>query len=60
VINTQRPVRQLWLAGAKRAWHFDWHEETQRWIDDKGTGDELFAVIRTIVRDTIGAELAAR
>jgi CyaY protein len=38
VVNTQRPVRQLWLAGGDRAWHFDWDPESGRWLDDKGSG----------------------
>ena len=58
VINTQRPVRQIWLAGKKRAWHFSWDEASQRWLDDKGSGDELFAVLRGIAREQ-GVELPA-
>lgn len=45
VLNTQRPTRQLWLAGAGRAWHFTYDEAGARWLDDKGQGDELFGTI---------------
>ena len=24
IINTQRPVRQIWIAANARAWHFSW------------------------------------
>ena len=48
VVNTQRPARQIWLAAVDRAWHFDWDEATERWLDDKGGGDELLAVIRAV------------
>lgn len=48
VVNTQRPVRQVWLAGGDRAWHFGWDEAGRRWIDDKGSGDELLATIEAI------------
>ena len=51
VVNTQRPVRQMWLAANARAWHFGWDEGSRRWLDDKGTGDELFAVLARVVRD---------
>ena len=48
VINTQRPARQLWLAGGNRAWHFSLEESTGRWMDDKGSGDELFDTVREL------------
>ncbi|HEX7481083.1 MAG TPA: iron donor protein CyaY [Polyangiales bacterium] len=60
VLNTQRPTRQLWLAGGQRAWHFSYEAATQRWLDDKGHGDELFAVIAQLVKDGAGVELKAR
>jgi CyaY protein len=50
VLNTQRPARQLWLAGGGRAWHFDYDELGARWLDDKGTGAELFATIDELCR----------
>lgn len=51
VVNTQRPVRQVWLAGGARAWHFDWDEASGSWLDDKGSGAELCATIEAIARD---------
>lgn len=45
VLNTQRPTRQLWLAGGGRAWHFSYDEGGQRWLDDKGHGDELYGTL---------------
>jgi CyaY protein len=54
IVNTQRPVRQLWLAGAQRAWHFSYDEASARWLDDRGAGDELFATVARIVRDATG------
>ena len=49
IVNTQRPVRQIWLAGGQRAWHFSWDEATGRWLDDKGTveKEEHAAVVTT-------------
>jgi CyaY protein len=55
VLNTQRPVRQIWLAGGQSAWHFDY--DGARWQDDKGRG-ELFEILRRMTRDAIGLELA--
>lgn len=58
VLNTQRPVRQIWLAGGQAAWHFSYDAGSERWLDDKGRG-ELFEVLRRIVRDVAGLTLPA-
>ena len=60
VMNTQRPVRQIWLAGGARAWHFSWDEAGQRWVDDKNGADELFATVAKLVRDATQIELTFR
>ena len=56
VLNTQRPVRQIWLAGGQSAWHFSY--DGQVWLDDKGRG-ELFEILRRLTREAIGLELRA-
>ncbi len=58
VVNTQRPTRQIWLAARSRAWHFAYDEPTGRWLDDRGRGDELFATLRAVVRESSGVDLA--
>ena len=58
VLNTQRPVRQIWLAGGQAAWHFGYDAESERWLDDKGRG-ELFEVLRRIVHEMSGLQLPA-
>jgi CyaY protein len=57
VLNTQRPTRQIWLAARARAWHFQYDASTHRWMDDKGRGDELYATLRTIVREVTGLDV---
>jgi CyaY protein len=57
IVNTQRPTRQIWLAANARAWHFSWDEGTRRWLDDKGSGDDLFAVLGRIVLDGAGVKV---
>lgn len=56
VLNTQRPARQLWLAGGQQAWHFSFDEAEGRWLDDKGRG-ELFATLSTLTEQAIGSPL---
>lgn len=51
VINTQSAVQQIWLAGAGRGWHFSWDETQKAWMDDRGAGDELFAILKKITQD---------
>lgn len=58
VINTQRPTRQIWLAARSKAWHFDWDEGAEAWVDEKGTGTELLSCLDSIVRECCGASLS--
>jgi len=51
VLNTQRPARQLWLAGGRRAWHFSLDSKSQLWLDERQGGEELFAVLTTLCRN---------
>ena len=51
ILNTQRPVRQLWLAARTEAWHFDWDAAKGAWIDDRGRGIDLLAQLAAIVRE---------
>ena len=48
VLNTQRPARQLWLAGGTQAFHFSYEASSDRWIDEKHGGAELFATLREL------------
>ncbi len=51
VINTQRAVRQIWVAGQGQGIHFDFDPQRKEWRDDKGKGLELFS----FVADTVAA-----
>lgn len=57
VLNTQRPARQIWLAGGARAWHFSYDATSGRWFDDKGRGDELLATLAALTKEAVGLEL---
>ncbi len=57
VLNTQRPVQQLWLAGGQHAWHFSYDEAGACWLDDKGRG-ELFSVLRQLAWEVGGLRLS--
>lgn len=59
IINTQRPTKQIWLACGSSAWHFGCpSEEGERWLDDKGRGEDLFETIVAIVKREAGVDLS--
>ncbi len=58
IVNTQRAVRQLWVAGKGQGIHFSYDEAHKRWSDDKGKGLELFAFVAEVVESIAGIELA--
>ena len=55
VINTQRAVSQLWVAGNGAGIHFSFDG---RWMDDKGKGIELFAWVSACVEAATGAKIS--
>ena len=56
IVNTQRAVSQIWVAGKGVGVHFSQGADG-RWLDDKGKGLELAAWVRECVRDAAGVEL---
>jgi len=56
VVNTQRAVRQIWVAGKARGIHFSFGEDG-RWMDDKGKGLELYAWVSECVAALTGDPL---
>jgi CyaY protein len=60
VLNTQRPVRQLWCAARASAWHFDYDEASGQWRSDKNREDELFAVLAGIARREADLDVVIR
>ena len=58
IVNTQRAVSQIWVAGKSQGIHFSYDEKQGRWMDDKGKGLELFAFVAAVVKEIAGVELA--
>jgi len=57
IVNTQRAVRQIWVAGKSQGIHFSYDEASGTWKDDKGKGLELFAFVADVVRELTGEPL---
>jgi CyaY protein len=58
IVNTQRAVRQIWVAGRGQGIHFSYEPATGSWMDDKGKGLELFRFVADVVREISGEEFA--
>jgi iron donor protein CyaY len=56
VLNTQRPARQIWLAGGTSGYHFSFDANTKTWLDDKGRG-ELFVTLTGLIKEATGLQL---
>lgn len=57
VVNTQRAVNQIWVAGKGAGVHFSMTPDG-RWLDDKHKGLELTAWIAECVESACGVKLA--
>ena len=57
IVSPQTPVRQIWAAFRDRAWHFSLDEASGRWLDDRGGGVELVALVVSLAREHACVEL---
>ena len=57
ILSPQPAVRQVWMAFRDHAWHFDLDAKTGRWMDDRGQGKELFALVRETAREAGGVDV---
>ena len=57
ILSPQTPLRQIWVAFRDRAWHFGLDRASGRWLDDRGQGVELFALVAGLAREHAGVEL---
>ncbi len=58
VVNTQRAVRQIWVAGNGAGIHFDFDASSAKWLDDKHKGLELFAWVSECAEAASGAKVS--
>jgi CyaY protein len=54
ILSPQAPTRQIWVAFRDRAWHFGLRPEGDGWVDDRGQGIELFALVADLARTVAG------
>ncbi|MFA7941028.1 iron donor protein CyaY [Pseudomonas brenneri] len=56
IFSRQEPLRQLWLAARSGGFHFDYDEESERWMCDKSE-EQLGEMLERIVREQADVEL---
>ncbi len=57
VLNRQSGNDQMWLAAGVRAFHYDWSDEKQSWLDDRDAHD-LYGKVAEVVSEKIGRAVA--
>jgi CyaY protein len=57
MLTPQPSPRQLWVAFRDRAWHFDWDAAQNAWLDDRGQGIELLALIERTTREVASVSI---
>jgi CyaY protein len=56
IFSRQEPLRQLWLAAVSGGFHFDYDEESERWMCDKSE-EQLGEMLERIVKAQADIEL---
>ncbi len=54
IINSHRAARQIWMAAARRAWHFEWRGPESGWRSDKDPEAELWTELSKALADKLG------
>lgn len=58
ILSPQPPLRQLWVAARTTAYHFNWDEDAQAWLDDQKRGIEFFGYLKGLVQAEVGEAVA--
>ena len=57
IVNTQLPMRQIWVAARSGGYHFAYDESCGRWLDTRD-GTELFAAVSRLLSEQGGQAVA--
>ena len=53
VINTQRAIKEIWLAGNSRAWHFQFLSDQDIWFA-RSEQEEFYSCLASLLSDNLG------
>ena len=57
VINTQRAIKEIWLAGNSRAWHFQFVSDKQIWFA-RAEQEEFYNCLGNLLSDILGQDVS--
>ena len=57
VINTQRAIKEIWLAGNSRAWHFQFQKEKNIWFAN-AEQEEFYQCLANLISENLGHAVA--
>lgn len=56
VLNRQSAASQMWFAAGAKAWHYNWDDAQQTWVDDRD-GHRLLDNAAAVVKKKLGREV---
>lgn len=56
VVNSHRAARQIWMAAERKAWHFDFHSSSGRWIASSSS-EELWSELSGVLSRKLGTQI---
>ena len=57
VLNTQRSIKEIWLAGNSRGWHFQYNDIKNIWFA-KAEKQEFYECFAALLRENLGKEVS--
>ena len=57
VINTQRAIKEIWLAGNSRGWHFQFLQEKDIWFAN-AEQEEFYQCLAKLLSETLGTSVS--
>ena len=57
VINTQRAIKEIWLAGNSRAWHFQFVSDQDIWFA-RAEQEEFYNCLASLLSENLGQHVS--
>ena len=57
IFSKQPPALQLWMAAKSGGFHFDYEEDSHKWVCDSGDGEELYSMLSRLVTEQGGEKV---
>jgi len=56
IFSKQGAMNQLWMAARSGGFHFDYHEDTGKWLCDNGSNEELYGMLSRLATEQAAEE----